>query len=89
MHSSFTQVKNLLVNWNLALKHLTSSIKTTPLVFVASNKPIVTWKGTQFQFKKLTMSAKVLTPIQFIHKSIVTKLFHIVLRKVERNNPCT
>jgi hypothetical protein len=42
MSSSFTQVRILLVNQNSTKRDFTSFVKATPLVFIASNKPIMT-----------------------------------------------
>ncbi len=39
---SFTQAKTLLVNWNSANRGFTSFAKAIPLIFVTSNKPIMT-----------------------------------------------
>jgi hypothetical protein len=42
MPLSFTQAKTLLVNWNSAKKGLASFAKAISLIFLTSNKPIMT-----------------------------------------------
>jgi hypothetical protein len=44
---SFTQANTLLVNQNLAKRGFISFDDAIPLVFITSNKSIVTWQGTQ------------------------------------------